>query len=336
MSSASTAANQIWLPAYCAAVLFAAGLMFSPAHAHPSTGMFERLGRMELLVVGQISPQLPLPQRIGALETQLFGRVQTGALPERLTRIQEFVESSRQGEHPITQSAVAKPSPQAQGADPAVTGLLRQALDEHNKGRDSESEKLYRQVLAKEPFNAHASFNLGAISERRGDLTAALGHYHTALLADPNDRQLQEAVASVEDQIAHSQKPVFTNPLRATASGSTLLQGRASQLTACGDTDYTTGGAPGQALVPQAAPDFRLFQQAPISAPLIPPRRRLPQATTALAPPAVLPITQQTPPSANKAVFKSAAKAAVITAIRFAPGSMGGLHCPLCRLLGGF
>jgi tetratricopeptide (TPR) repeat protein len=81
--------------------------------------------------------------------------------------------------------------------------LLKQGMAAHRAGNHQVAEDKFKQVLSMEPRNADAFFNLGALAETRGDLIGALTHYRAALGINPLDRQLQEAVRSIEDQVAN-------------------------------------------------------------------------------------------------------------------------------------
>jgi tetratricopeptide (TPR) repeat protein len=118
-----------------------------------------------------------------------------------------------------------------------VDEMLRKGTAAFQNGRTDEAEKAFRDALIKSPFNSNASFNLGAIAESKGDLAGALGNYRTALIGAPNDRQIQEAIAQVESQIAAQANSPFKNPIARTANGGTILQGNASDFGLSGATN---------------------------------------------------------------------------------------------------
>lgn len=111
----------------------------------------------------------------------------------------------------------------------AVDDMLRQGTAAFGAGHTDDAEKIFKEVLVKSPFNPNATFNLGAIAERKGDLAGALGNYRTALIGAPNDPQIQQAIAQIESQIAQKQDSPFRNPLVSTDNGQTLLRGSASE-----------------------------------------------------------------------------------------------------------
>jgi Tfp pilus assembly protein PilF len=63
--------------------------------------------------------------------------------------------------------------------------LLTKGLQAHASGRLDEAARYYREVLAKEPNNEWAHYNLGQIAQTRGDLPTAETEYRTALNQDP-------------------------------------------------------------------------------------------------------------------------------------------------------
>jgi hypothetical protein len=131
-------------------------------------------------------------------------------------------------------SPVAKDEPAADGhhSAPNVDEHLRHGTAAYQAGNAEEAEKKFKEALQLSPFNSHASYNLGAIAEARGDLATALGNYRTALIGSPNDPQIQEAIAQVEAQIAMKQDSPFRNPLvQHTADGGMLLTGSAEDFT---------------------------------------------------------------------------------------------------------
>ena len=91
-------------------------------------------------------------------------------------------------------SIVAKPTA-AQSADVA---LLARGTKLHRDGQVDEAETIFKQVLAHDPRNVDAFYDLGAIAESRGDLIGALSNYHAALSLRPGDRELKDAVYSTE------------------------------------------------------------------------------------------------------------------------------------------
>src|SRR5262249_54291943 len=57
--------------------------------------------------------------------------------------------------------------------------------------------QVFQQVLDKDPNNSDALYNLGALSEQRGDLDGALSRYRGALRLNPQDPQLKGTVEEI-------------------------------------------------------------------------------------------------------------------------------------------
>jgi tetratricopeptide (TPR) repeat protein len=76
--------------------------------------------------------------------------------------------------------------------------LFDQAVDRYSAGKLPEAEKLFEKVLSLQPDNADAHYNLGAIKEWRKDYESALHHYRAALAIKPHDREISEAVRSLQ------------------------------------------------------------------------------------------------------------------------------------------
>ncbi len=66
------------------------------------------------------------------------------------------------------------------------SATLNKALTAHAQGKTEEAVKLYRQVLADDPNNKYALYNLGQIAQKAGDLAEAERDYQSALESDAN------------------------------------------------------------------------------------------------------------------------------------------------------
>mgnify|MGYP000432182012 CR=1 FL=1 len=66
----------------------------------------------------------------------------------------------------------------------------------------TEAEKLFKQVVASEPGNIDAVYNLGVISEDKHDYRSALGYYKKAMSLSPGDNDMAEAVRNMTQKIA--------------------------------------------------------------------------------------------------------------------------------------
>lgn len=202
--------------------------------------------------------------------------------------------------------------------------LLRQGTLHHNNGYLPEAEQCFRQALILDPRNANGYFNLGAIAESRGDLITALGHYRAGLNVSPGDKEIGEAITSIEAQLKQM-------------SSSDASSTRLARSTPAFTQSVSTGSAPilstsevappvAPAITPSSAPNAnasgRQFQLKSSTS------RTMGQAQ-ATSPAPVATVMQ---PSRKKAIAKAALGAAVSIGLSTALRS-SGLHCPVCRVV---
>lgn len=110
----------------------------------------------------------------------------------------------------------SSPNRISRGAAPKVhqaANLLREGMEAHRRGEDAKAEQLFKKVVLLEPRNPDGYFNLGALAEKKKDLAGALMSYRAALNLSPNDRELRDAVDSVESMLGvetsdHHRAPV--------------------------------------------------------------------------------------------------------------------------------
>lgn len=98
----------------------------------------------------------------------------------------------------------SSPNRISRGASPKVhqaATLLKEGMEAHRRGEDIKAEQLFKKVVLLEPRNPDGYFNLGALAEKKKDLAGALMSYRAALNLSPNDRELKDAVDSVESML---------------------------------------------------------------------------------------------------------------------------------------
>ncbi|MBA3992360.1 MAG: hypothetical protein C0469_02455 [Cyanobacteria bacterium DS2.3.42] len=98
----------------------------------------------------------------------------------------------------------SSPNRISRGASPKVhqaATLLKEGMEAHRRGEDAKAEQLFKKVVLLEPRNPDGYFNLGALAEKKKDLAGALMSYRAALNLSPNDRELKDAVDSVESML---------------------------------------------------------------------------------------------------------------------------------------
>lgn len=71
------------------------------------------------------------------------------------------------------------------GKKPSASTLLSAGLAAEQKGQLDAARQLFEQVLAKDPGNVYAHYNLGVLAQQDDDTTTALQEYGRALAADP-------------------------------------------------------------------------------------------------------------------------------------------------------
>ena len=108
------------------------------------------------------------------------------------------------------------------GAD-AVARLIDEGIGQANAGQFAEAATTFNNVLAIDPNNKFALYNLGVLAQRRNDTAAALGYYDKALASDAaytpalfNKAILLEPT-SRDQAIALYEKIVGINPKASTA-----------------------------------------------------------------------------------------------------------------------
>lgn len=106
-----------------------------------------------------------------------------------------------------------------------ATALLREGMEAHKRGEEAKAEQLFKKVVLLEPRNPDGYFNLGALAEKKNDLAGALMSYRAALNLSPHDRELKEAVESVESllgvEVAGSSPESEASAYNSSSSGST-------------------------------------------------------------------------------------------------------------------
>ncbi|MFA6208778.1 MAG: tetratricopeptide repeat protein [Candidatus Obscuribacterales bacterium] len=91
--------------------------------------------------------------------------------------------------------------------DAEVTAVLKYGARKHAEGNFDEAEAAFRHVLSRDPSNVDAFYDLGALAERKGDLIGALSSYRAALALKPHDKEIADAVNSIEKTLRN--RPAF-------------------------------------------------------------------------------------------------------------------------------
>ncbi len=157
-----------------------------------------------------------------------------------------------------------------QKADAEVTAVLKYGARKHKEGNYEEAEAAFRHVLSRDPANVDAFYDLGALAERKGDLIGALSSYRAALALKPHDKEIAEAVSSIEKTLRNRPAFSFRENHRQAARGPFGLPGVSSSAPV---SSYSPASVPAQlpAQFPAIDSDSSIgFDGAPVlSAPVL-------------------------------------------------------------------
>ena len=228
-------------------------------------------------------------------------------------------------------------STQPKSLDPVKSAkakeMLAQGTQRFKQGSHYEAEALFKSVLCIDPNNADAFYNLGALKEHRQDLVEALSNYRAALALKPQDRQIQDAVHSVE--LAMSRQGQIALQANQADSESPFLglapdfrkQKVLTDLFPDRPPNGIVDGGPDNIAAPSGDCPFKLRgQQDALNAgagasalPVVP----------VVQAPAQQPVMQQTK---SRPVVRAAVNQALNVGTSYALRSVG-LHCPLCHIV---
>jgi len=277
-----------------------------------------------------------------------------------------FSQANSRAKTPPPSSA---PKAFARQSGPEVA-LLARGAKLHREGKVEEAESVFKEVLAHNPQNVDAFFDLGAIAEGRGDLFAALSNYRAALALRPGDKELKDAVLSTEKAIRRS--AVTTHQENQTNSGMNggnavpfndsshpLKMGQAKNISDLQSSNIVPSvfspsfGSVDSALsVPMAdaepkALDTKTFQLSSRKGEFVPPTLGITpdqfpdlpvglggHSTTNICPPATPPtltVNQNQTSTGGQKMRRAAGF--LLTVGAGAALNMSGLHCPICHML---
>ena len=134
-------------------------------------------------------------------------------------------------------------NPTAQASDPAGEALAR-GIAAHNANKLDEAMKDYFEVLANDPKNKFAYYNLGQIARAQNKLAIAEGYYRSALETDPNYGPalfglgvVRQAFNSVQEAVDLYTKDIAIEPTNAAAHYNLGILLRIQGKTAQGDAE---------------------------------------------------------------------------------------------------
>lgn len=187
-----------------------------------------KLANLETIIYGSTHKNIPSEKRVDSLEKIIFGKTHSGPLHTRIFAIANALNGTNNNNNLLpplapsldSENTAKGPAPsiaqqddwepdqdQNNGSDAKqarITKTLQQAMQLYNQGQTGQAESMFKNVLALDSTNSDANFNLGAIAEERSDWQSALNYYQAALQSNPNDRDTQNAVASMQAKLAAS------------------------------------------------------------------------------------------------------------------------------------
>lgn len=191
-----------------------------------------KLDNIEEVIYGAPKSKLALDSRLKDLELKLFGITRKGTTTERLAAIEKTLAygsgAASSGsllpplaptlDTPATSSSAPStassgssfPSGSSSSYDSeepyAVdsSGALADAMQLYQDGKVAQAESAFHGIIAKDPNNGDAYYNLAVIAEGKNDLNGALSYYRSALNLNPQDTDLQSAVVSVQNKLAQT------------------------------------------------------------------------------------------------------------------------------------
>ncbi len=203
--------------------------------------------------------------------------------------------------------------------------LLREGLRQYANSQYSDAEDSFRRVLTVDPRNADAFYNLGSLAEHNHDYVIALTNYRAALNFNSKDKDYIAAVTAMEHQLSAS-KPssaASTNATRTATLGHFQVPVDAATssapLTDRSPVDVSTG-PPFQLSGTQNDVLINTTQFNNNYTPTMNVNQRPPPPTMGVA--------QQVPKKGGGfgKVMNVGMRAALYSS---------GLHCPICRMMGG-
>ncbi len=243
--------------------------------------------------------------------------------------------------------------------DGEVTSVLKYGARKHAEGNYDEAEAAFRHVLSRDPANVDAFYDLGALAERKGDLISALSSYRAALALKPHDKEIADAVSSIEKTLRNrpafgfreNQRPVVrgpgvpssgalpTNFYASPATGPVFAPQIASPLgsSTLGSSDWQTSGLPplvnspqlgsGLAVDPSVVPAGTFQLSSAKNGVLAPTFGGTAAAGSQSAVPPVIGVAPRSHPVARQ-FLNTALNSGASIGLRAA-----GLHCPACHFM---
>jgi len=201
-----------------------------------------KLDNIEEVIYGAPKSKVALDSRLKDLELKLFGITRKGTTTERLAAIEKTLAygsgAATSGsllpplaptlDTPATSSgapstASSNSSSSYDSEEPYAvdsSGALADAMQLYQDGKVPQAESAFHGIIAKDPNNGDAYYNLAVIAEGKNDLNGALSYYRSALNLNPQDTDLQSAVVSVQNKLAQTNNSAPSHVASSYASSS--------------------------------------------------------------------------------------------------------------------
>lgn len=201
-----------------------------------------KLDNIEEVIYGAPKSKLALDSRLKDLELKLFGITRKGTTTERLAAIEKTLAY---GSGAATSGSLLPPlaptldTPATSSSAPSTassnssssydseepyavdsSGALADAMQLYQDGKVAQAESAFHGIIAKDPNNGDAYYNLAVIAEGKNDLNGALSYYRSALNLNPQDTDLQSAVVSVQNKLAQTNNSAPSHVASSYASSS--------------------------------------------------------------------------------------------------------------------
>ncbi len=183
-----------------------------------------KLDNIEEVIYGAPKSKLALDSRLKDLELKLFGITRKGTTTERLAAIEKTLAygsgAATSGSllpplaPTLDTAATSSSAPSTASASSTYdseepyavdsSGALADAMQLYQEGKIAQAEGAFHGIIAKDPNNGDAYYNLAVIAEGKNDLNGALSYYRSALNLNPQDTDLQSAVVSVQNKLAQT------------------------------------------------------------------------------------------------------------------------------------
>lgn len=203
-----------------------------------------KLDNIEEVIYGAPKSKLALDSRLKDLELKLFGITRKGTTTERLAAIEKTLAygsgaatsgsllpplaptldtPATSSSAPSTASSNSNSSSSYDSEEPYAvdsSGALADAMQLYQDGKVAQAESAFHGIIAKDPNNGDAYYNLAVIAEGKNDLNGALSYYRSALNLNPQDTDLQSAVVSVQNKLAQTSNSAPSHVASSYASSS--------------------------------------------------------------------------------------------------------------------